>query len=68
LLLLDPPDPADLHYRLAKLLRQKGDNTAAKRHVLQAIEEAPRFPEALKLLLEINQGSSASAALPSSLK
>ncbi len=52
LLLLDPSDPAEVHFRLAKLLHQSGD-AAAKRHVLQALEEAPRFREAHKLLLEI---------------
>ncbi|PYK98694.1 MAG: hypothetical protein DME19_11450 [Verrucomicrobia bacterium] len=52
LLLLDPPDPAEVHFRLARLLRKTGD-PAAKRHVLQALEEAPRFREAHQLLLEI---------------
>jgi tetratricopeptide (TPR) repeat protein len=53
-LLLDPEDPADLHYRLARLLHAQRDQTA-KRHVLMALEEAPRFPEALRLLLEIER-------------
>jgi len=52
LLLLDPADPADVHFRLAKLLH-KTDDSAAKRHVLQALEEAPRFREAHRLLLEL---------------
>jgi hypothetical protein len=52
LLLLDPPDPADVHFRLARLLRKAG-NPEAKRHVIQALEEAPRFREAHRLLLEI---------------
>ena len=51
-LLFDPPDPADVHFRLARLLRQAGD-PAAKRQVLQALEEAPRFREAQRLLLDI---------------
>ena len=59
LLLLDPPDPADVHYHLAKLFRQQGDAAAAKRQVLQALEEAPRFPDALRLLLEIEGPSEA---------
>ena len=54
LLLLDPPDPAVAHYRLAKLLHEKHD-AAAKRHVLKALEEAPRFRDAQKLLLQINR-------------
>ena len=53
LLLLDPPDPAEVHYRLARLLHKTGDPAGAKRNVLQALEEAPRFPDALRLLLEI---------------
>lgn len=52
MLLLDPPDPADLHYRLARLLHKTGD-AKAKRQVLQALEEAPRFRQAHQLLLEI---------------
>ncbi|MEW6159881.1 MAG: tetratricopeptide repeat protein, partial [Verrucomicrobiota bacterium] len=50
LLKLDPADPAEIHYRLANLL-QKSDVPAAKRHVLQALEEAPRFRKAHELLL-----------------
>jgi len=53
---LDPPDLAETHFRLAQLLYQNGDPTA-RRHVLQALEEAPRYPAALKLLLEINNQS-----------
>ena len=52
MLLLDPPDPAEAHFRLARLLHQAGD-PSAKRHVLQALEEAPRFRDAHKLLLQI---------------
>lgn len=52
LLLLDPPDPADVHLRLAKLLRGR-DARAAKRHVLDALSEAPRFREAQRLLLDL---------------
>ncbi len=63
LLLLDPPNPAEVHFRLARLLRQAGD-PAAKRHVLQALEEAPRFREAHRLLLEINRQSPAKESAP----
>lgn len=52
LLKLDPPDPAGVHFRLAKLLQAKGD-PGARRHVLQALEEAPRFREAHALLLQM---------------
>jgi uncharacterized protein HemY len=54
MLLLDPPDPAGVHFSLARLLHKQRDD-AAKRHVLQALEEAPRFREAHRLLLEINR-------------
>ena len=50
---LDPENPADIHYRLARLLHENKD-PAAKREVLLALEEAPRFRAALKLLLEID--------------
>jgi tetratricopeptide (TPR) repeat protein len=56
LLRLDPPDPAEVHFRLARLLHEAG-NPAAKRHVLQALEEAPRFREAHGLLLKFNAES-----------
>jgi tetratricopeptide (TPR) repeat protein len=52
LLRLDPPDPAETHYRLARLLHKKGD-PETKRQTLQALEEAPRFRDALKLLREL---------------
>jgi tetratricopeptide (TPR) repeat protein len=52
LLKLDPPDLAEVHFRLAKLQHQAGD-LSAKRHILQALEEAPRFREAHQLLLAI---------------
>ncbi len=52
LLSLDYADPADLNFRLGRLLEQK-DPAAAKRHVLLALAEAPRFRQAHKLLLKI---------------
>ncbi|MEN6333679.1 MAG: tetratricopeptide repeat protein [Phycisphaerales bacterium] len=55
LLLLDPTDPVDVHYRLAKLL-QKRDPAAAKRHVLEALADAPRFREGHRLLLALPEG------------
>lgn len=53
LLLLDPIDPAELHYRLAVLLHRSGDLRAAKRHALEALEEAPRYRAAQRELLAI---------------
>ena len=52
MLLMDPDDPAELHFRLAKLLHQQAD-PRAKSHVLQALEAAPRYRDAQKLLLKI---------------
>jgi tetratricopeptide (TPR) repeat protein len=61
LLLLDPPDPAGAHYQLARLLHEAGD-PAAKRHLLQALEEAPRFREGHRLLLEMTKAAKPTAA------
>lgn len=54
LLKLDPHDPARVHYQLACLLADR-DRAGAKRHVLQALEEAPRFREAHRLLLRLHR-------------
>ncbi len=52
LLQFDPPNPAEVHFQLARLLHRAGD-PAARRQVLQALEEAPRYRAALQLLLQI---------------
>ncbi|MBN1975364.1 MAG: tetratricopeptide repeat protein [Sedimentisphaerales bacterium] len=52
LLKLDYPDQADLNYRLGRLYEDK-DTKEAKRYVLSALAEAPRFRDAQKLLLKI---------------
>ncbi len=49
LLRLDPPDRAAIHHQLATLL-EPTDASAARRHVLQALEDAPRFRAAYELL------------------
>lgn len=56
LLKLDPPNPAVVHFQLARLLKTS-DAIAARRHTLQALEEAPRHREALRLLLELQTNS-----------
>lgn len=58
LLSFDAADTADVNYRLAQLYRQSDDLPAAKRHVLEAIEAAPRYRAALELLLELNDADS----------
>ncbi len=54
LLLLDPTDPADVNFRLARLLQHR-DPAKAKRHVLEALAEAPRFREAHRLLSKMTR-------------
>jgi tetratricopeptide (TPR) repeat protein len=57
---LDPPDPSEIHFRLARLLEE--DNAgAAHRHVLLALEEAPRFRAAHELLLKLADKAEPSA-------
>jgi tetratricopeptide (TPR) repeat protein len=67
LLLLDPADPADINYRLAKLFQDQ-DRAIAKRYVLEALADAPRFRQGHRLLLKIisdtRSDSSASESTP----
>jgi predicted Zn-dependent protease len=51
--LIDDTDPAAVHYHLARLLHQSGKNGEARREVLKSLEEAPRFLDAHRLLLEL---------------
>jgi tetratricopeptide (TPR) repeat protein len=55
LLQLDPSNPAQVHFELARALHSAGD-PEARRQVLLALEEAPRYRQALQLLLEIHDG------------
>jgi tetratricopeptide (TPR) repeat protein len=64
-LLLEPDDPADGHYRLAKLLYEKKD-PKAKHHVLAALDYAPRYRDAQKLLLKIVRESGTATEAPRS--
>ena len=61
LLQLDPANPAEVHFDLARALHRKGDPTA-RRHVLQALEEAARYQAALRLLLQLQTNSPAPLA------
>jgi tetratricopeptide (TPR) repeat protein len=54
LLEFDTTDPVDAHYRLASLLHERGDDGDARRHVLMALEDAPRYLDAHRLLLELS--------------
>ena len=60
LLKLEVPDPAGAHFQLAQLLRKNGETAEARSQVLLALEEAPRFREALKVLAELNRAKPAS--------
>lgn len=50
---LDPLDPAELHFRLATAYEMTEQNGKALRHCLMALEESPRYAQALKLLLKL---------------
>ena len=52
LLQLQPDDSARIHFRIATLLKTS-DQPASRRHVLLALEQAPRFREAHRLLLKL---------------
>jgi len=64
LLKFTPVDRADVHYRLAIQHQQTQEISTAKRHVLQSLEDAPRYRAALKLLLELQQQPSTSRSPP----
>jgi tetratricopeptide (TPR) repeat protein len=53
LLAMEPDDPAELHYRLAHNYQRLDSPVDAKRHVLMALENAPRFRDAQRLLLRL---------------
>lgn len=50
---MDPLDPAEIDFRLAANLAASGDTVNAKRYVLRALEEAPRYRDAHRLLLQL---------------
>ena len=50
---MNPLDPAGVHYRIATAHYRDGDKPLAKRHVLMALEQAPRYRDAQRLLLEL---------------
>ncbi|HEY5042194.1 MAG TPA: tetratricopeptide repeat protein [Verrucomicrobiae bacterium] len=65
LLLLNPPDPVEAHFQLARLLHARGGSEAGtERQVLQALEDAPRFRDAQRLLLEIKDKNPQPTATP----
>ncbi len=55
LLEMKPVDPAEAHFRLAKALEKSGNRESAKRQVLMALEQAPRYRGAQEFLLKMRQ-------------
>jgi tetratricopeptide (TPR) repeat protein len=53
LALMEPHDPADVHFRLASRLHRLRELNDARLHILQSLEEAPRYRAAHRKLLEI---------------
>ncbi|TWT68013.1 tetratricopeptide repeat protein [Crateriforma conspicua] len=61
LLELDPIDPVGLHYELAMCWEQLDNTVAAKRSVLKSLQDAPRFRDALALLVRVSRADDADA-------
>jgi len=55
-LLLDPVNPSELRFRLARLLRTD-DAAKAKRYLLDSLADSPRYQEAHGLLLDLVDGA-----------
>ena len=51
-----------MHYRLAKLLRETGKLDEARREALKSLDEAPRFLDSIRLLLELIDSDKAAGA------
>jgi tetratricopeptide (TPR) repeat protein len=50
---LNPPDPIDARYELARALAATGDVASARRELLAVLEQAPSFEKGQALLLEL---------------
>jgi tetratricopeptide (TPR) repeat protein len=55
-LALDPPDPLEARYQLARALAASGDTASARRELLAVLERAPSFEKGQALLLELRAG------------
>ena len=53
-LALDPSDPLEARYQLARALAASGDVTGARRELLAVLERAPSFEKGQLLLLELH--------------
>lgn len=63
LLHLEPGDPAEVNFRLAQLFQDQ-DPVTAKRHLLEALTDAPRYRAAHQLLLKLRDRDVTPSALP----
>jgi cytochrome c-type biogenesis protein CcmH/NrfG len=50
---LNPPDPIEARYQLARALAAAGDAAAARREILTVLEQAPAFERGQAFLLEL---------------
>jgi tetratricopeptide (TPR) repeat protein len=50
---LNPPDPIEARYQLARALAASGDRAGARREVLAVLEQAPSFEKGQAFLLEL---------------
>jgi tetratricopeptide (TPR) repeat protein len=62
-LLLDPANPSELRFRLARLLKTD-DEAKARRYLLDSLADSPRYREAHGLLLELVEGPKVEAVEP----
>ncbi|CAN5837801.1 hypothetical protein BH11GEM1_BH11GEM1_25020 [soil metagenome] len=62
--LLEPPDPLDARYLLARALANGGDPAGARRELLGVLEQAPAFEKAQALLLELRSQTPPRASPP----
>lgn len=58
LLKLKPVDRAGTHFRLATQLLKLNEHSVAREHLLEALELAPRYREALQMLVDLQEQSS----------
>ncbi len=61
---LDENAPPETHFRLAQQYRAAGQAEPARRRLLEALEETPRYREALKMLVEMNAGTASPGERP----
>ena len=61
LLELEPSDAARFHFQIAELV-QADDPAEARKHVLKSLEQAPRYREAHRLLLNLQNAESSTPA------